>query len=772
MSEALMPKTILHVGCGRAPLPAHFRSPEWREIRYDIDPAVQPDLVGSMTEMAELRDASVDAIWSSHNLEHLLPHEVPTALAEFRRVLRPGGMAYVVVPDVQSLAEKIASGDLEGELYRSPIGSIAVLDVLWGHRASIAAGRHYMGHRTGFSAATLQRRLTEAGFDPVSVERRPQAFELFASAAGPAAIETLFESARQAHTAGRWVDAEVLYGEVVARSPGHWPAWLERGIVCWALKRRDAALAHVRQALAIEPDFARTQATLGAFLGISGQPMAALPHLQRAVELDPKAVEAHYNLGKALQEQGEVAAAEYSYRAVLHLDPDHQLARLNLGNVLLAQWRGPEGLPHYRAATRAIDDPYVQSNWPMLLNFAAEPSDDEVFAAHREFDERMIAPLAGLIVAPLNPPDPGRRLRIGYLSRDFCRHAVRYFLLPIIEHHDHQAFEICCYYFRDRADEVTELFRRHADHWVDCHDLDDDELATRIRRDGIDILVDLAGYTDRNRLLVVGRKPAPVQIAYLGYPASTGIRTLDYRISDSWIDPDPPAPSVASSEMPLRLAHGYYCYAPLPDSPPVGTLPLDRSGKVTFGSLNQAPKLNRPLLEAWAEILRRLPASRLLIQNAAMHAGPASGYAIALFEQLGIDRARLEFRPFGKAPGYLQTYHDVDIALDSFPYNGGTTTCEALWMGVPVVSRCGGRQVARLGLSILNQIGLGDLVADSAEHYVETALALANDADRLRRLRMTMRARLLQSPLMEQAGFTRELEASYREVWRRWCAER
>ncbi|KFB66806.1 MAG: type IV pilus biogenesis/stability protein PilW [Candidatus Accumulibacter vicinus] len=232
--------------------------------------------------------------------------------------------------------------------------------------------------------------------------------------------------------------------------------------------------------------------------------MAALPHLQRAVELDPQAAEAHYNLGKALQEQGEVAAAERSYRAVLHLDPDHPLARLNLGNVLLAQWRGPEGLPHYRAATRAIDDPYVQSNWPMLLNFAVEPSDEEVFAAHREFDARMIAPLAGLIVAPLNPPDPGRRLRIGYLSRDFCRHAVRYFLLPIIEHHDHQAFEICCYYFRDRADEVTELFRRHADRWVDCHDLDDDELAARIRRDGIDILVDLAGYTDRNRLLLRG----------------------------------------------------------------------------------------------------------------------------------------------------------------------------------------------------------------------------------------------------------------------------
>ncbi len=805
MNTALPPKTVLHVGWGLASLPEDLRSSEWREIRCDLAPDVPPETAGSITDTAQLAEASVDVIWSSHSLEPLLPHELQRALSEFWRVLRPGGVAHLMVFDVQSLAEKIASGDLDGELYRSPSGPMSVLDVLWGHGPSIAAGRPCLARRSGFSTATLQRQLTVAGFAPVSIERRGQTFELFATARRPATVEQLFAGGHREHAAGHWAAAEALYAEVLARAPRHWPAWLERGVVCWLLGRRDDAVANVRQALALEANFARTQATLGAFLGMSGQSAAAVPYLQRAIELDPQSAEAHYNLGKALQEQGRTVAAEQAYRVALRLDPDHRLAPLNLGevlqgrgeadaaeqvyrealrrlpthpfarlklaNLLVAQWRTPEGLQHYREAVRLIPDANVQSSWPMLLNFAPEPSDDEVYAAHRAFDQRLIAPLAAASVAHANLPDPERRLRIGYLSRDFRRHSLRYFLLPVLAHHDHQAFEICCYDHGDRADEVTPLFRQHADRWIDCHDLDDEALAERIRQDGIDILLDLGGYTDRNRLLVVGRKPAPVQIAYLGYPATTGVRTLDYRISDRWIDPAPPAPPIASSERPLRLAHGYFCYAPVAESPAVGPLPFDRSGQVTFGSLHQAAKLNPQLIESWAEILRRMAGARLLIQNSAMAAGRPRAQVIAAFAQLGIDPERLDFRPFGTPPAYLQTTYDVDIALDSFPYNGGTTTCEALWMGVPVVSRHGGRHVARLGLSILNQIGLGDLVTDSAKGYVDTALALAADADRLRYLRTTMRERLLRSPLMDHSAFVRELEAAYRAVWRHWCAQ-
>jgi len=769
MNQDSKRKTILHVGCGQAPLPASFTRDEWQEIRYDIDPGVKPDVVGSMTDMAQLADASIDAVFSSHNLEHLPAHDVPQALAEFLRVLRPGGVAWIMVPDVQSLGERIAAGDLEGELYRSAAGPIAAADVLWGHRASLAAGRHYMVHRYGFSAATLERRLAEAGFGPVKVQRNPKAYELFATAMRPARTEELFELAQRAQRERRWKEAEALYGEVVARQPDHWPSWLELGIVCFQLARRGEAIEHARRSAALQPDFARTQLALGTFLGMEGRPEQAEVHLRRAIALEPGSAEAHYNLGKALQEQGDIVNAEAAYREALRLEPWHHLARLNLANVLFAQWRAPEALPLYREAAANIADPYVHTNLPMLLNFAPEATDAEVFAAHEEFHRRQTAPLVSSIIAPANAPDPERRLRIGYLSRDFCRHSLRYFLLPVLEHHDHSAFEIVCYHFGDRHDDVTDLCRRRADRFIECARLSDEQLADRIRRDGIDILVDLAGLTDRNRVLVVGRRPAPVQIGYLGYPATTGVRTIDYRISDRWIDPEPPQLPIASSESPLRLAHGYFCYAPIPGSPAVGPLPLDRNGFVSFGSLSQAPKLNGPLLQRWAELLHEFPGARLVIQNIAVRHGPARAGIGATFGRLGIDSDRLDFRPYAKAPDYLATYHDIDIALDCFPYNGGTTTCEALWMGVPVVSWSGGRHVARLGASILNQVGLGDLVAESAEAYVATAATLARDPDRLRLLRSTMRERMTASPLMEHGGFTRELEAAYRQVWRDWC---
>ena len=427
----------------------------------------------------------------------------------------------------------------------------------------------------------------------------------------------------------------------------------------------------------------------------------------------------------------------------------------------------------YREAAAQIADPYVQTNLAMMLSYSPAHDDADVFEAHRDFDRRLVAPLAATAPPHANRPDPERRLRVAYLSRDLCRHSMRYFLVPLVAHHDHAAFEIGFYNFGDKSDEITDFYRRRADFWVDCNGWSDERLAARIRDDGIDILVELSGHTDRNRLLVVGRHPAPVQITYLGYPTTSGVGAIDYRISDRWIDPEPgQGPASASTETPLRLAHGYFCYSPVPGSPKVGPLPLDRHGHVSFGSLNQGPKLNPPLFESWAEILRRLPQSRLVIQNKAMAEGIPRERVRAEFTRLGIDAARLDFRPFGKAPAYLATYHDIDIALDSYPYNGGTTTCEALWMGVPVVSRAGGRHVARLGMSILNQIGLPELVAADAAGYIDTAVALAGDAERLRTLRAGMRDRLLRSPLMDHPGFTRELEGAYREVWRRWCAGR
>lgn len=773
MNQNTTSRTLLHVGCGHAPLPKGLADQQWREIRYDIDPSVEPDVVGSMTDMAQIADASVDAIWSSHNLEHLAEHELVRALAEFLRVLRPGGMAWIVVPDVQSLAERIAAGDLDGELYRSPAGPIAVVDVLWGHRASLAAGHHSMAHRTGFSAAKLERRLVDAGFAPVRIERHPETFELFATTSRPLSVpaaEDLFAQGRRLHADGAWAEAEGLYRQALEKQPGDWRVRYELGIVCHLQERTDEAIALLRQVVHREPRFARGQLALGTCLAMSGDAKAAQEPLQRGVQLDPDSSEAHYNLGKCFSEQNLLAQAESEYQEAIRLDPENGLAHINLGQLCNRQGRTREALAHYRAGLSQITQPALHSNLPMLMNFIDGVSDADVYEAHRAFDQRFVAPLAPRVRPPADPRQAERRLRVAYLSRDLRHHSVQYFLLPILSHHDHAAFEIVCYSDSKQADEVTELFKVHADRWVECDGWSDEELAGRIRRDGIDLLIDLGGHTDRNRLPVLARRPAPLQIGYLGYPSTTGVSTIDYRISDRWIDPEPPDPQILSSETPLRLQHGYFCYAPIAESPKVSALPFDRLGRITFGSLNQGAKLNPALFACWSEVLRGVPGSRLWLQNSALHEEAPRRTLVEEFERLGVDRQRLVFHAFGPAPAYLKSYHEIDIALDSFPYNGGTTTCEALWMGVPVVSWRGNRHVARLGASILGHVGLSELVASSPQSYVETAIALSRDVDRLRSLRSTMRDRLSASSLMDHAGFTRELEAAYRAVWRRWCS--
>lgn len=764
------PRVVLHVGCGRAPLPRGLGGEGWREIRYDIDPSVEPDLQGSTTAMEQVADASVDAIWSSHNLEHLVDHEVPLALAEFLRVLRPGGVAWVVVPDVQSLADRIASGDLDGELYRSPAGPISASDVLWGHRDSLAAGCTYMAHRTGFTATTLERRLSAAGFAPVTVERRERALELFATATRPLLMEGLdpqFEQGRRLHAEGAWAEAEALYRPVLERLPGDWRVRLELAMVCYLQGRTDEAIDQLQQVVAQEPRLARSQQALGTFLAMGGRQQEALAPLQRAVELEPASAEAQYNLGNCCSQLKLTSRAEQAYREAIRLEPQHGLAHMNLARLCNEQFRVQEGLHHCRTALLILTEPALHSNLPMLMSFLDTVDEKEVYEAHRAFDRRFVVPLAARIPRPPRSPSADGRLRLAYLSRDLRRHSVRYFLLPILAHHDHAAFEISCYFDAESSDDVSELFRGHADRWIPCHGWSDEALAERIRQDGIDILIDLGGHTANNRLLVFARHPAPLQITYLGYPSTTGVSTIDYRISDRWIDPEPPEPEIPSSETPLRLHHGYFCYAPIHESPSLSDLPFDCNGSITFGCLNQAMKLNETLFARWAAILLAVPGSRLWLQNAALPEPQVRRRLAATFEDLGVDPSRLVAHDFGKAPDYLRSYHEIDIALDTFPYNGGTTTCEALWMGVPVVSWLGRRHVARLGASILHQVGLGDLVADSGDHYVALAIALANDVDRLRSLRATMRQRMGASPLMDHAGFTRELEAAFQAAWAR-----
>ncbi len=455
---------------------------------------------------------------------------------------------------------------------------------------------------------------------------------------------------------------------------------------------------------------------------------------QRALELNPQCLEAHANLGLILAFQGRLEEAIYHNHQVLALDP---------------------------SAAKAY------SNLLLTLNYSDQLTPAMLFQAHQQFDERYALPLTltiqpSLHLPPLSAISSSRRLKIGYLSGDFKKHAVTYFLAPILAHHNHQQFEIFCYYNNTIIDHITTRLQDYADNWINCYSLTDEALASRIREDGIDILVDLSGHTGRNRLLVLARKPAPIQMTFLGYPNTTGLTAIDYRITDQYVD----AQGINdhfNSETLIKLPHSFFCYQPVADGPAVNQLPALDNNYITFGSFNNLAKLSPTILRLWANVLEAVPGSKLLIKDRCLREDADREAFTQRVANYGITAAQLILEEYEMAPGYLKTYHQVDLALDTYPYNGGLTTCEALWMGIPVITLVGTKSVSRLGLSILSTLGLTELITENPQDYVQTAVNLAVARDYLQQLRAELRTRMNTSPLMAAASFTRSLESIYNE---------
>jgi len=566
-------------------------------------------------------------------------------------------------------------------------------------------------------------------------------------------------------------------------------------------ERLDEAIASYRQAIRLRPDFAGAHSNLGNALTNLGRLDEAITSYRQAIRLKPDYAEAHSNLGNALKENGQFDEAIAAYGQAIRLKPDDALAHSNLGNVLKDKGQLDEAIACFRQAIRLkpdlaeahnnlgnaltriaqLDEAIACYRWAMRL----KPDDagmhsNLVFGLHYHpsYDARMIyeelgrwnrqhaEPLKKFIRPHTNSRDPGRRPRIGYVSPDFHECVVAPSLLPLLREHDHRQMEIFCYANVLRPDSRTEELRRHADVWRSIVGLSDSQAADLIRRDGIDILVDLALHTGNNRLLIFAHKPAPVQATYLGYCSSSGMEAMDYRLSDPYMDPSDSDLSVYS-ERTIRLPETYWCYGvtgPTPDpSPP----PAAQGGFLTFGSLNNFVKTSPATLDLWAEILQGLPRSRLIV-----HSHPGS-HLDAVRERLagkGISPDRLEFPSRQPWPQYVQTYGRIDIALDPFPWGGGITTCDALWMGVPVVSLVGRTAVGRGGASILANVGVPELIAWTPQQYVQIATDLAKDLPRLAELRRTLRARMQASPLMNAPRFARNIEAAYRQMWRNWCS--
>ncbi|MEE8429319.1 MAG: tetratricopeptide repeat protein, partial [Gammaproteobacteria bacterium] len=560
------------------------------------------------------------------------------------------------------------------------------------------------------------------------------------------------------------------YERALQINPAAAEAHNNRALALKELGRLQDAITGYQRALALQPDYASAQLNLGNALQAAGQVDQAVACYERALELQPDWAEAHNYLGIVLLIQAKVEEAIHSCKRALSLKPDYAGAHLNLGNALQVAGRPEEAIRSYEQALKLQPDfAAAQNNLLGTINHSSQYTPADIFNKHVEIAKLQEQALAKHIKPHTNLRDPERRLNIGYVSPDFREHSVAYFIEPILAHHDHERFEIFAYYNNNQNDPVTQRLQGHCQHWRNITTLSDDDTTELIRRDEIDILVDLSGHSAANRLLVFARKPAPIQVAYLGYPNTTGMTAMDYRLTDGWADPIGASESLYTEEL-VRLPQGFLCYGPPADSPPVHKLPALETGSIMFGCFNNSAKITPQVITLWAGILQAVPGSRLLLKSRQMgDRGVQMRYA-ALFAEHGIGRERVEM--MGQVPdnrSHLGLYNRVDIALDPFPYNGTTTTCEALWMGVPVVTLAGGRHAGRVGASILSSIGMPEWIAKDSGTYRSSVLGLASDLDRLAALRESLRERLAASALMEAQRFTHELETTYREMWHTWC---
>jgi predicted O-linked N-acetylglucosamine transferase (SPINDLY family) len=489
----------------------------------------------------------------------------------------------------------------------------------------------------------------------------------------------------------------------------------------------------------------------GLMLRKAGKLAEAAEAFEHAAGMDARLVQPKIALGNLHAAVGRLDESLRWYQAALTIEPANAETWNNLGIVRKDRGEIREALACFSTAMRAkpgLNAAY--SNWLYTLHFDPASTEESLGAEHAKWASDRAAPLVPLVVRQLNDASPDRRLRIGYVSPNFCGHPVGRFVLPLLSGHDRSRFEVFAYSAGSHVDALTTTLCSECEHWRDVAAMTDDAVAATISEDRIDILVDLAMHTTGNRLLAFARRPAPVQVSYLAYPSITGITES---LSDAQL-----------GSTGTQLTGPYWCYTPPADAPDIPIMPA--SASVTFGCLNNFGKVSEEAIGTWAELLHQLPTSRLLLHA---HLGSHRQRVLDVIERRGIANDRVGFVPFQASIDYFRTHARIDIALDPFPYAGGATTCDALWMGTPAVTLHGRTQVGRSGVSILSHAGLPELIASSKEQYIRIALSLARNPERRARLRCTLRARLQASSLMNVAAYVDSVEEVYRRSWHHWC---
>ncbi len=562
---------------------------------------------------------------------------------------------------------------------------------------------------------------------------------------------------------GRYDAAVDSYQTALRLQPSLTEAHANIGVALQLQGKIPAAIEHFRETLAAKPDHASTHANLGgALLSLSRYEEAAV-HARRAIELQPRLAEGHLALGVALQGIKRHDESVACFRRAIELNPRLAPAHDNLGVILRQLGLLDVALPCYRRALEiAPNFSSALSNYLYALQYHPQVTLAQLASAHAEYEQRFAAPLTQASTPPQLHGSVDRPLRVGLISPDFGTHPVGRLLIRAVEHLDRAQIETVCYNDRRVADPLTARFRSAASAWREIAGLNDAQVAERIRADRLDMLIELTGHTASNRLLVLARRCAPIQLTYLGYEGTTGLSAIDFILADRHTIPVESEPHYR--ERVVRLPDSYLCFDPPSEAPAVNSLPALGNGFITLGCCNNPCKINDRVIAAWSEILRRLPTARLKLKYGGLLEPSALDRLRRGFEQHGVDVRRLEFA--GKSPygEYLAAYHAIDLALDPFPFSGGMTTCEALWMGVSVVTLAEETFASRHGLSYLSAAGLADTVATSVEQYVECAVRWASDVPRLAARRVEQRARVAASPLCDGPRFAAALTHTLRHL--------
>jgi len=626
-------------------------------------------------------------------------------------------------------------------------GIIAAMDrTAFDQALARAAERKHAGDRAAALIAWSSLRAAGAQ-NPDALARL--AVALLDAGEAPLAAETLRDAAK------------------LRRSPGILRLLGQALLECRQLKEAEQVL---RSALGLAPQSADILSLLGETALASGQPAQAEALWEQALQAAPEHPVALGNLAGLHALAGKCGAALALFERLDKQRPERAENHNNRGVALMACGRTEEAIAaHRRAVELQPDDCSSWSNLLFMLHYSDALSPEALFAEHLRWSARFAPRYAALRRPCANDRNPVRQIRVGYVSPDFRSHAVMLFLEPVLENHDPARFHVTCYHDSVGGDAVTARLKARAAVWHDVHGMPHESLADLVRRDRIDILVDLAAHAQNNRMPVFAMKPAPVQITYIAYPSTTALPTMDYRISDAVLDP-PGTTEALHTEKLLRLPEVYWCYRPPDEAAQLEESPDERAGPVIFGSANRLEKVTPATMAAWARVLSAVPDSRLLLVHRQFREPLAQERLRVLLAGAGIQPERVSTYVPHTMASYLEALRRIDIALDTYPYSGGSTTCNLLWMGVPVIALAGRHPISRMSATSLHAVGLSELVAETPEAFACCSAQLAGNPVKLAELRRGLRAQMRAGPLMQSLRLVHHLEEAYRTAWRRWCS--